>query len=295
MNELTIEQLAARTGEVLEAAPGQRMLHRRAVSATGWFQADPVAAQLSSSAMLGGDAIPVTARFSGTRGGAHDARTGDQGVSVRFSPPAAPPTDLIAFTLPVFFVRTAADMLEFLEAGAAGPQAMAEFRARHPEADAALAAAGERAPTSYLGQRYHAVHAFGLADAHGETAWARLQWEPDTLVDPLDVDAAAARSADYLTTDLTDRLPAGLTLYARLPREDDPLHDPTAPWSDPPRLVRLGRMNLETRTAECDLDFDPLRLAPGIAAPLDALAADRSRFYRAARALRQTIKETQPQ
>ncbi|AYF74153.1 catalase [Nocardia yunnanensis] len=288
---LTPGELTDRIAEVLPAAPGRRMLHQRGITLIGRFRAEPVARELSSAALFSGEEVAIIARFSGTRGGAHDAETGDQGLSVRFVPASAEPTDLIALTLPVFFVRSGADMLEFLTAVSAGPDApgaVAEFRRRHPESGAAFDAGSGGAPGSYAGQRYHSVHAFGLAGPSG-TTWARLEWHPETTVEPLDTAESDALAPDYLARELDSRLPTVMTLHARLPRQGDPVHDPTALWADPPRLLELGRMTLETRTADSDLDFDPLRIEPGIAAPLDRLATDRSAIYRLARARRRAV------
>ncbi|WP_067824245.1 catalase [Nocardia inohanensis] len=291
---LTPGDLTDRIAETLAAAPGQRMLHRRGVTVIGCFRAEPGARELSSAALFSGEEVAVVARFSGTRGGTHDAETGDQGLSVRFVPASAEPTDLIAFTLPVFFVRSGADMLEFLTAVGAGPEspdAMGEFRRRHPESAAALGAGGGGAPSSYVGQRYYGVHAFGLAGPGG-TTWARLEWHPDTTLEPLHARESSALAPDYLTRDLAGRLPARMTLRARLPLRGDPVHDPTASWAEPPQLLTLGRMTLETRTVDSDLDFDPLRVAPGMIAPRDRLAADRSAIYRVARARRRAAVTT---
>ncbi|MBF6236433.1 catalase [Nocardia otitidiscaviarum] len=298
---LTPDELTDRIAAVLAAAPGRRMLHQRGVTVVGHFRAEPVARTLSSAALFSGEEIAVIARFSGTRGDSHDAETGDQGLSVRFVPASAEPTDLITFTLPVFFVRSGADMLEFLTAVSAGPdspEAMADFRRRHPESHAALDRGSGGAPGSYAGQRYYSVHAFGLTGRGGGTTWARLEWHPDATVEPLGGDESITLAADYLTDELDSRLPTVMTLHARLPRDGDPVHDPTALWADPPRLLELGRMTLQTRTADADLDFDPVRIAPGITAPLDRLAADRSAIYRLARARRRAaaaVTGAQPQ
>ncbi|MFI9402964.1 catalase [Nocardia sp. NPDC052316] len=296
---LTPTEVGEHLAEVLPAAPGERLQHRRGACAVGVFHPDPAAATLSTAALFA-EPAPVRLRFSGTRGGTdgHDAYTGDQGLSVRFTPADGPPSDLITFTLPVFFVRTGADMFDFITAsspepatGQPNPAALAEFRRRHPESAAALAAATDRAPASYLGQQYYAIHAFGLTNAAGHITWARLEWHPTATLPSLDPHEAGKLPPDYLTTDLARRLPATMTLYARLPAAGDPLHDPTALWADPPQLVRLGELRLETPTDDEDLDFDPLRLPPGITPPRDQLAADRSTVYRVVRTNRHRALE----
>ncbi|RJQ82800.1 hypothetical protein D5S17_00900 [Pseudonocardiaceae bacterium YIM PH 21723] len=235
--------------EVTGQCPGQRLLHARGSWVRGVFTAAPQ-----------GEPVPVVARLSGTRGGldGHDADSTDQGIAVRF-----PDWDLITFTAPVFFVRTAAELVGFL---AANPP---------PEPTAA--------PAGFLGLTYHSVHAFGL-DGLG---WARLEWHPRVVADPLDIEVARGLAPDYLHRDLTAALPGALDLYARLPDPDDAVHDPTAEWRST-TLIRLGAMELlEIIDAPVpEPEFDPLRLPSGIQAPLDELAAGRSAVYRAARARR---------
>lgn len=291
-NELTAAESAERMAELLPAEPHTRLLHSRGTAVTGSFQAEDTAAELTAAAIFAGGPVPVIGRFSGTRGDAHghDAHTGDQGLSVRFAPPGAPVADLTAFTLPVFFVRNGTDMLEFFAAiapdpvtGEPIPGAMAEFTERHPEAAAALAAGSGLAPASYVSQRYHAIHAFGFLTHDGRQTWARLEWHPEVGLAGLDPIAAGHFPADYLARDLARRLPAHFGLYARLPADGDAVHDPTALWADPPRLIRLGRLRLDHIIDDHDLDFDPLRLPTGMTAPRDQLAADRSAIYTAAR------------
>ncbi|MFF2551193.1 catalase [Nocardia sp. NPDC058058] len=290
--DFTAGESAERMAELLPAEPHTRLLHSRGTAVTGVFHAEATAAELSTAAIFAGGPVPVVGRFSGTRGDAHghDAHTGDQGLSVRFALPGEPVVDLTAFTLPVFFVRSGADMLEFFAAiapdpgtGAPKPEAMTDFTDRHPEAAAALAAGSGLAPASYVSQRYHAIHAFGFIAHDGTQSWARLEWHPEVGLTGLDPVAAGRLPADYLARDLARRLPAHFGLYARLAVDGDAVHDPTALWADPPRLLRLGRLRLDRVIDDHDLDFDPLRLPTGMTAPRDRLAADRSAIYAAAR------------
>ncbi|MDX2394071.1 catalase [Streptomyces sp. DK15] len=273
-----VEQLAAATG----ADPGRRLLHARGAWAEGEFAPSPLAASLSTAAVFTAPRTPVTARFSTTLGGAggHDGDPGDQGLALRVGD-----LDLVTFTLPVFFVRTGADLIDFFRAiRSDDPAAFAAFLRGHPEAATALGFAGKARPaTSFTGVTYHAVHSFGLVDAAGTNRWVRLSLRPLRPLPSLDPEQALALPADYLARDLTDRLPAGFELTAHLPDPADELHDPTRLWTGT-ETVALGTLTL-TRPQEpaTETAFDPLRLPRGITAPQDQLSEDRSTAYAQAR------------
>ncbi|MEU2867631.1 catalase [Streptomyces olivoreticuli] len=272
--------------DVAEAVRGDasrdRLLHARGVLATGRFTPTAEAGGLSAAALFAGPSVPVTVRFSSTVGGlegsggsgGHDGEPGDQGLAVRFH--VGPDVDLLASTLPVFFVRNAPDMLEFLRATNSGdPAVISEFVGRHPEAATAMALAEEVLPAdSFTGVTYHAVHTFGLVDEDGRTTWARLDWEPWWPLAPLSREEALSRPADYLTRGLAGRLPSGFRLVARFAGADDlgVLHDPTRVWSAGPRLTaELGELMLDGVGVGESPDFDPLRLPLGFEAPRDGL------------------------
>ncbi|MCX5205517.1 catalase [Streptomyces sp. NBC_00237] len=276
-----VEQVAGATG----ADPGDRLLHARGAWAVGGFTPSARAAELSTAALFIEPATAATARFSSTLGGpgGHDGDPGDHGLAVRIGG-----LDLVMFTLPVFFVRTGAHMVEFLRAtNSPDPDAVPAFLARRPEAATALGLAQQSRPAAgFTALAYHSVHAFGLTDAAGTVRWARLSWRPLRPVDPLSPEDASARPGDYLSRGLPGELPARFDLVAHLPGDGDEVHDPTRLWASD-RTVPLGTLTLDRAgTPSVEPDFDPLRLPEGVAAPRDRLAADRSRVYRAARARR---------
>ncbi|ARZ68928.1 catalase [Streptomyces sp. HU2014] len=262
---------------VVGAASRDRLPHTRGVWVTGRFDPSPEAAALGTAALLTGAEVPVVARFSSMLGGrdGHDGAPGEQGLAVRFHAGDGGEMDLLAGTLPVFFVRTGADMLEYLRAvRSPDPAAVAAFLERHPEAATATALAETARPAeSFTGVAYHAVHTFGLVDAAGRTRWARLSWQPERPLPALTPDAALARPADYLTADLPHRLPARFRLTAQLPCPDDApvLHDPTRLWSqEPARTAVLGTLVLDAVYVPprgCEPRFDGGRVPEGFVAP----------------------------
>ncbi|XMN10353.1 catalase [Streptomyces griseobrunneus] len=273
-----VEQLAAAT----DAAPSQRLLHARGTWAQGAFIPSPQAADLSTASVFAAPRTPATARFSTTLGGSggHDGDPGDQGLAIRVGD-----LDLVTFTLPVFFVRTGAHLVEFLRATRSGdPAAVPAFLRDHPEAATALGFAKKARPvTSFTGVTYHAVHTFGLTDGAGSTRWVRLSLKPLQPLPSLEPQQALALPHDYLTRDLAARLPARFELTAHLPDQTDELHDPTRLWTGT-ETVPLGSLTLTgPQEPSTEPPFDPLRLPAGVVAPRDQLSKDRSAAYEAAR------------
>ncbi|MFJ7269509.1 catalase [Streptomyces sp. NPDC099050] len=273
-----VEQLAAAAGE----EPGRRLLHARGVWVKGAFTPSPHAAGISTAGVFSAPRTPVTARFSTTLGGSggHDGDPGDQGLAIRVGD-----LDLVTFTLPVFFVRTGPDLIDFFRATRSDdPAVFPAFLRGHPEAATALGLAGKARPAaSFTGVTYHAVHAFGLVDTAGTTRWARLSLRPLRPLPSLDPALARTLPGDYLTRDLTDRLPAGFELTAHLPGAADEVHDPTRLWTGT-ETVSLGTLTLtRSHVPSTEPEFDPLRLPQGIEAPQDQLSKDRSTAYEAAR------------
>ncbi|MFI6642568.1 catalase [Streptomyces sp. NPDC050504] len=276
-------QLADQVASATGADPGDRLLHTRGVWAAGEFTPSANAASMSAAEVFAEAGTPATVRFSSTLGGpgGHDGDPSDHGMAVRIGG-----LDLVMFTLPVFFARTGADMVEFLRA-ANSPDpssAVPAFVARHPEAAAALGLAQQARPAAgFTGLAYHSVHAFGLVDAASTTRWARLGWRPHRPFEPLAPEEARSRPSDYLGTGLPGELPAHFDLVAHLPAARDDVHDPTRLWSSE-QTVTLGILTLDRAEApDVEPGFDPLRLPEGVAAPLDRLASDRSAAYAAAR------------
>src|SRR5438045_6412207 len=90
------------------AHPRSRAAHAKGVLCAASFTATPEASTISRAAHLGGEPVRAHVRFSngsgnpGTADGVRDAR----GMAVKFYLPQGGTTDIVAITLPVFFVRT---------------------------------------------------------------------------------------------------------------------------------------------------------------------------------------------
>lgn len=273
---------------------GQRAVHTNGALLSGTFTASPAAAGLTRAAHMQGDPVRVTVRFSNGGGdpGAPDGKPDGRGMAVKFYLPDGSTTDIVALTLPVFFVRTPEDFLEFTKARKPDPETgkpdmakLGAFVEAHPEAVPAIQyGLAMKPPASYASQRYFGIHAFRFVDPDGGTRAVRYRFEPEAGIGEIESDDAKGRPADYLRAGILDELPVAFTLHAQLAEDGDPDDDPTAAWPDERETVELGRLEItgpETGREQGDdvLVFDPTRVTDGIETSDDPILAARSHAY----------------
>ena len=105
-----------RSARQVAVHPGHRAAHAKGVVLSGSFTPSAGASELTRAAHLAGDPVRVTVRFSngGANPDANDAAIGDgRGIGVKFYLPDGGTTDIVGLSLPVFFVRTPEEFLEF--------------------------------------------------------------------------------------------------------------------------------------------------------------------------------------
>jgi catalase len=276
---------------------GVRAVHTKGVLCAGEFVATPEARRLSRAPHLQGNPQRAHVRFSNGGGdpGAHDGAVDGRGMAVKLYLADGSTTDVVAITLPVFFVRTPADFLEFTRArrpdpatGAPDLAKVGAFLEQHPEAVPAIqAAVTAKPPASYLQCSYNGLHAFGLVDADDARTWVRYSWEPEGGEATLEPEEAARLDRDYLRDDLADRLAAGpatFRLWAQIAVDGDPIEDPTAAWPAARERVELGRLEItglaDDRERDGDvLVFDPTRVPDGIVLSRDPILHARPGAY----------------
>src|SRR3954468_1584897 len=163
---------------------GHRAAHAKGVVLSGTFVPSADASGLTRAAHFAGRLAGVTVRFSngGANPRSNDAEVGDgRGMAVKFYLPDEVSTDIVALSLPVFFVRTAEEFLEFTLARAESFERVGEFIGSHP---ATAQAVQQIVPTlvpprSYATMVFNSIHAFRLVNADGEGHWIRWRWLPD--------------------------------------------------------------------------------------------------------------------
>ena len=273
---------------------GFRAVHAKGLCCEGTFTATPAAAELCIAPHLQGDEVPVTVRFSSGSGkptradGARDER----GMAVRLHLPGDRSTDMVALTLPVFFVRTPEDFLNLLETQVPDPATgkpdfdrIAAFAAEHPETERAFGfLMFAMAPASFANCTFFGIHAFRYEGPDGTRRWVRYRWVPEAGEATLTDDETRALGRDYLRDELERRLNEGVfafDLYLQIASDDDDPTDPTTPWPDDRRSVHAGRLVVSRFTgSDCEpLIFDPGRLIDGIERSDDPILHMRSEAY----------------
>jgi catalase len=234
---------------------GFRAAHAYGRIYAGTFSATPVAKTLSRAAHFQGTPVPVTARFSGSSGDPKKNPSIIVAMATKFYLPDGTVTDLIAITLPVFFVRTPEEFLGFTEARAPDPATgqadlakLGAFLARHPNAAKVVRLLqGQPAPVSFAQVSYRPLHAYYFVNAAGTGRWARYHWEPEAGVAGQPPEELAKQPHDYLYEELEGRLRAGpvaFRLELQLAGDGDPVDDSSAMWPDDREGVVVGRLEL---------------------------------------------------
>lgn len=294
MTDLSVEIVDA-LNKLSGPHTGFRAAHAKGVCASGTFTPTTEASSLTTAPHMGSP-VPVTVRFSIGSGdpNVHDGARGARGMAVKFHLPGGGNTDIVAVSLPAFFVRTPEDFLEFVRARTADPATgvpdtakVGAFFAAHPEAAlAAGASAAALPPLSYATITYQALHAFRWVDPGGTARYVRYRFEPTaghaSLTDP----EAQSMPRDYLRLELGDRLAEGpvlFTLYLQIAEDGDNADDPTKPWPESRQVVRAGQVELTglvTTPEGCEAQiFDPTNVTAGIECSNDQILRARAGAY----------------
>lgn len=296
------DPLAVQAVDAINAAsgrhPGYRAAHAKGTLLSGSFTAAPEAAGLTRAAHMQGGTVRTTVRFSNGGGdpGVPDyaAREG-RGMSVKFYLPDGERTDIVALSLPCFFVRTPEDFVEFTrtrepDPGTGEPDMakVGAFLEAHQEALPAIQfVLGARPPASYATVAYNGIHSFRWENADGEARWVRYRWEPEAGEQSLEPEAAKESGRDYLQQEIAERVTGGgaaFRLFVALAEDGDDVDDPTVAWPDEREKVEVGRLELssleEGREQDGDvLVMDPTRVVDGIELSDDPILRFRPRAY----------------
>jgi catalase len=277
---------------------GHRAAHAKGTLLAGTFEATPDAARLTRALHMQGEPVRATARVSNGGGdpGIPDYAREGRGLAVKLYLPDGSKTDMVALSLPVFFVRTPEDFIEFTrlrrpdpDTGQPDMEKLGAWFGKHPEAGPAVQASlAAEPPASYAQVAYNGIHAFRWNGSNGASRFVRFGWQPEAGEATISGEEARERGADYLQREILERLkrePVAFRLSVTLGEEGDPTHDPTAAWPDARERVEVGRLELagpETEREQTDDDvlvFDPTRVTDGIELSDDPILAFRAKAY----------------
>jgi len=283
------EELVDAIGKAGGTYPGHRAAHAKGVVLTGTFTPSEQAKDLTRAAQFAGDPTRVTVRFSngGANPESNDAGVGDgRGMAVKFYLPDGSTTDIVALSIPVFFVRTPEEFLEFTLARAESFEKVGEFIGSHP---ATAQAAQQIAPNlipprSYATLAYNSIHAFRLTNAGGDQRWVRWRWIPEAGVEWLPEEEREGKDRNFLQSEILERLPVRFTLIARIGADGAPTDDPTAAWPEDVETVEMGTVEVtgpDTEREQGDdvMVMDPTRVTDGIENSEDPILHIRSHAY----------------
>ena len=283
--------------ELYGAHPHTRAAHAKGVYCAATFTAAAGAATLSRAAHLGGGPVPALVRFSNGSGDPanSDGSPDGRGMAVKFDLGGGEVTDIVALTLPVFFVRDVDAFIALTRARKPDPQTgqpdmaiFGAFLAAHPEAMGAVQASlAARPPASYAQCTYNSIHAFAFENAGGERRFGRYRWSPDAGEASLEPADAQSRSRDYLREELAARLADGtvsFTLSATLAEAGDDVDDPTVAWPEDRPRIEMGRLKIAAIAADPEREgavvvFDPTHVTDGIECSADRILHARAAAY----------------
>src|SRR3954454_22617498 len=177
-------ELVDAIGEAGGRFPGHRAAHAKGVVLAGTFTPSERARELTRAAQFAGGPTRVTVRFSngGANPDSNDAEVGDgRGMATKFYLPDGTTTDIVALSLPVFFVRNPEEFLEFTLARADSFEKVGAFIGSHPATAAAVQQIVPNLvpPRSYGTVVYNSIHAFRLVNGNGDGHWIRWRWLPE--------------------------------------------------------------------------------------------------------------------
>src|SRR5215218_3558395 len=174
------EQVVDAINPISGTHPGHRAAHAKGTLLSGTYT--PAGSGLTTAAHMQAEATRVTVRLSNGSGdpGVPDYAREGRGMAVKFYLPDGTKTDIVALSLPCFFVRTPEEFLEFTRARKDPERLMPDFLGAHPEALPAIQASlAADPPESYATCVYNSIHSYRWLDADGGSRFVRYRFEPE--------------------------------------------------------------------------------------------------------------------
>jgi catalase len=275
------DQLVDALNGVFGKHPGDRAAHTKGICLTGRFTPSPEAPSLSKAPQFA-KPVGIIGRFSlggGNPQAPDNAQDNVRGLAVHFDLGSGANSDLVMISAPVFFVKTPALFVEFLQTvGSGDKDKLKAFLDAHPESTRQNAwLTSHPVPASYAGVDYFGVHAFTFTNAAGDSKIIKYKAIPEAGELGLTPDEVKAKGPDFYADELKERLAKGpivFDLVAILGQKGDPTNDPTVRWNDEDTRVAapLGKVVIDAIApdATCNaFSFLPANLPDGIAGPPD--------------------------
>jgi catalase len=189
--------------------------------------------------------------------------------------------DLVNHSFNGFPTPTAADFGDLLQAIAASgpsvakPNPLDRYLDAHPVAKHFLTTQTPP-PASWATTPYFGVNAYQMTNLAGKSAFVRFRFVPAAGEHYLDAKALAGKSADYLREEIVERVahgPIRFDWYAQIAAAGDDIADPSTPWPESRKLVKLGTITIDREGPNTPLADKSLLFLPGTT-PLGISPAD---------------------
>jgi catalase len=271
-----------------------RAVHTKGVIFEGSFEPTADAATLSKAAIFAGK-VSAIIRLSNTTGiptiPDNDPNATPHGLAVKFTLADGSDMDLVTHSYNGFPVPNAVEFDKFLKAvvasgpTAAKPTPIEQYLGSHPAA-LAFVTQQKPPPESLATTAYFGVNAFTFTDAAGKATMVRYRMVPQAGEKYLSADAAKAKGPNYLMEEIAARVgqaPVAFDWLAQIAQDGDKLDDPSTPWPEDRKLVKLGTLTISKLAEDQDgqtksLLFVPSNVPDGIA-PADPMIDIRAGAY----------------
>jgi catalase len=296
--EVTAPQMIDAFEGTFGVHPGQRRNHIKGTCAAGEFVGTTDAAALSRSALFSGKTIPVVARFSlgGGDPESPDAAPNPRGMALEFKLPGGALQHITMVDAPIFATASPASFRDLLLAakpdpktGQPDPEKLKAFATTHPDAMPATELASHHTPTAnYYQATYFSIHTFKFIDAKNTEHMVRWRFVPRDGTKEMTAAEMKAGPRDFLEKNLIERTrkgPAVWDMIVYVGEPGDPEDNPTLAWPESRTHFTAGTLTITQATSQqkgmaCEpINFDPLRMADGIAPTNDPVLLFRSPAY----------------
>lgn len=282
-----------------KAFPGFRRAHAKGICVSGEFRSNGRLADYSQAEIFASGSTPFIGRLSiaGNNPTAPDLKAPVRSLALSFAMSGTEQWRLAMNTPPVMAVADPHKFYQQIQAIQAGPEAIQQFFAEHPETSEFRQWAAQYKPTgSFAAETYHSINAFYLIDEANDQQAVRWAVQPTVTVSADELTGADA-GPDALQNEITNRVADDAVVFDwvfTLAAAADDENNPTKAWPDNREQITAGQIVVTGVTSQSEgdchgINFDPLVLPTGIAATADPILRARSAAY--AESYRRRAKE----
>lgn len=271
-----------------------RAVHTKGIMLVGTFTPSKEARTLVSAPIFAGGTLPLVGRFSLFAGVPtlpdNAGPASPSGFGFKITASDGNQYDVAANNHNGFITATVDEFAVFLRAlgasgpGVAHPTPAEQFLDAHPVSKAF--ANSLTYPESYATATFFGINSFKFTNARGESAYVRYRFVPRAGEHYLSKDELKAKGESYLQDEIAARVarePIVFDWYAQIAEKGDRIEDPSIPWPETRKLVKLGTITLDKLPDDpATLDKRTVFLVaqphPGIA-PADPMLVLRTNAY----------------